>query len=521
MTNIYNTQKEIHGLYLCNYSLPDVNYFYKNFNQWLKYNPGPEYCKQQGKLRKLYSSANILGYLGSSNPVSRFEHTIKGYMFLPGMTLEQYKNVEFYCENLTKAVKKDMKRASSNLLDFLIAPTTTGIYFTVYSKLPKLGLEMLSDLFKSMGQLAATSYRSTLSSDTVKMNFKKWDVVDLAYQQLMASLSLQVDDWEANLATNFISANDIAKRTLFAKTVLCFLGEFNVNDCIKKTEYMSNNFCYQRTDFFYPSLARHGILQPEKPIVLEHQFGGGKMNSAMLWFFQTRIDDFFKFYELKKPVEVKSGKYSTYEIAKLYTLMAHHLMQVEYFQSLRSEHCLGYHVYSRLVCQEGAIGVAYIVQSANNCPAMLALHTARFIDQNVRKLDPSQEDLRDALQAVMKKPLDRTYQKHLLINRLDELFYCNDDFGEYIQLPNLIGEDFQIEKKDFMTFMNNFYLKKAGSLQIHIIGGDHKSSQEMRIEDVKKTGFKCYTSAGRIRAALGLSVPVAGDIFENWQSKFN
>lgn len=521
MTDIYESIKSLHVPYICNYSMPDVNYFYKSFDQWLKYDEGVEYCKEYGKMRRFYSSANILGYLCSSNPVNRFEHTIKGYMFIPGASLEQYKNIEFYCENLTKAVKREMKRASVNLLDFQISPTTTGIYFNVYSKLPKLSLEMLSDIFKGMSLLASTSYKNTMSADTVKINYKKMDVVDLAYQQLMASIGLQQDDWETDMASNFYSTNDIAKRTLYAKTVLCFLGRFNVDDCKKKTEFMSNNFCYQKLDFCYPSLPRHGLLQPGKPIILEHQYHGGTKNSAMLWFFQTHIDDFHEYYKIKNTADVNPENHSVYEIAKLYTMIAHHLMQVEYFQSLRSQHCLGYHVYSRVICQDGLLGVAYIVQSANNCPATLALHTDRFIRENVAKLKPSAADIQAAIEAVSKKPLDRTYEKSHLMNRLQEVLYCNEAFDDYIRLPNTTLDGHCISDVELQAFVQRFYISKAGSLQVHVVGGDHRVSQESVVLSFTLNGYRRYAGAAGVRGSLGLSQPASMDLFENWNKKFN
>lgn len=523
MSDIYEAQKEIHAPYLCNYALPDVNYFYKNFSQWLQYDKGTTFCNEKSKLRRFYHKANILGYLGPKNPLNRFENSVKGHIFLPGASIHQLKSMELYCENLAKVVRKEMKRASTNLLDIQIFPTTTGFYFTIFSKLPKLCLATLDDFFKGMTLLASTSYKSAINLDNLKINYKKMDVVDVAYQQLLACLNLQVEDWEAGMATNFMNVNETAKKTLFSKTVLLFFGDFNVEDCKKKAEYMGSNFCYQRTDFCFPSLTSCSMIPAGKPSILEHYFEGNPKNSAMICFYQTKIDDFFDYYNIKENSSARKSSLSQYQVAKMFTMLAHHVLQVEFFQSLRSEHCLGYHVYSRLVCQDGLLGVAYFIQSSENCPITLAQHTMRFVKENASKINLSDEDVKLGFQAALKKPLDRVYEKHQFMYRLQEIFFCNEAFDEFIKIPNLTNNDLIASADDFHQFLSAFYLKKASNLQVHVIGSDHRSSQEGKrpefIKGLQKSTL--FRKAAAVRAQLGTSPSPSSRLFDDWFNQFN
>ena len=520
MTDAFTQLKNLHTLYMCNFALPEVNYFYKNFAQWVSYEKGEEFCTKKNHLRKFHQGNNLIGYLGPRNPLNRFQHSIKGYMFLPGSSLEQYKNLEFYCENLVKEAKKLIKKVSNSIMDFEILPTPTGIYFNIFSKLPKLSLETLTDLCKAISTLAGSSYKKSLNEDTVKINLKKWEVLNVAHQQMLAALNLHVDEWEGNLDSNFLSVSEIAKKMLYSKTVILFVGDFNVQDCKKKTEYMQKNFCYQRPDYFMPSIVHYGLIQPKKPLILEHLYQGGPRNSAMLSFYQTRVDDFFDFYGIKDRSAVDQNGYTEYEVAKVYTMLANHFMYVEYFHSLRSQHCLGYHVYSRVIIKDGLLGIGFFAQTAENSPATSASRTNSFLEEIASRLTFTDDQLKSAIQATLKKPLDRTYEKPDYLYRIQEIFMCNNSFSEYIKLPNMVEDDFNITPEDFKSFLTTFILKKPCNLQVHIVGEDHRAQQQTKMQELSKSGgnTKVFSQACHIRGCLPQSSGVASPIFMSWNS---
>lgn len=520
MSKSFCDLNDYHSLHTCNYALPEVNFFYRNFALWVKYEKGPQFCVQKHKLRKFYEGSNLIGYLGQRNPLNRFQHSIKGYMFLPGSSLEQYKNVEFYCENLVKETKKLIKKVSSSIMDFEILPSPTGIYFNIYSKLPKLSLETLSDLFKAMGTLAGSSYKKTLNEETVKTSLKKWEVLNVAHHLILSSLSLQVDEWEGNLASNFLSVAEIAKKTLYSKSVLFFFGDFNVDDCKKKTEYMSKNFCYQREDFYQTPMVHYGVLQPNKPIILQHLYQGGPRNSAMIAFYQTRVDDFFDFYGISDRSLADEGRYTVYQIAKVYTMLANHFIYIEYFHSLRSQHCMGYHVYSRVLFRDGMLGIGFFAQTSENCPATSGAKTKQFLEEIADRLTFTDETIQEAIEAALKKPLDRTYEKPDYLYRIQEIFMCNDSFAEYIKLPNIVDDDFKISAADFKSFLTSLFLKKPCSLQVHVVGEDHRDQQEAKLTEVRTQtkNLRVFDQSSSIRALLPQSEGVGASLLGSWGS---
>lgn len=510
----YNQLYMNHSIHMCNFALPSVNYFYKNFDQYVNYDKGTPYCESKEQLKKIYASSNLVAYGTNVNPLNRYMHSIKGHVFLPGGSLNQFKNVEFYCENLMKQLRKDMKKASPSICDVELLPTNYGIYFNLYSKVPSLSLELFSDLCKSMATLSGSSYVKTLHEDTVRTNLGKQSVLDLAHHQLVCGLNLYVDAWEGNLSLNFLRVNDIAKQNLYSKTVLFFLGGFNLEDCKKKAEYYSNNFCYQKKDFYMPNLPKYSILQPKKPIVLQREFEGKSKNSAMLYFYQTRVFNFFEFYDIKDQSLVKSKKYTTYEVAKMYTMLAHHFLQVEYFQTLRSKQSLGYHVYSRIIFKDGMLGVGYFVQSSENSPAVLAAKTEQFIVSEASKPGIiTQEKINANIKAVLRKPTDRTYQYPDVLNKLQEIFYCNKKMTDTIKAPNIYNEDFTISESDFKSFFKNFYIDKPCTMEVHILGSDHGESQKNRLSE--RQG-KVYNIPANVRASLSLSHSEGYKFFDNW-----
>ena len=126
-----------------------------------------------------------------------------------------------------------------------------------------------------------------------------------------------------------------------------------------------------------------------------------------------------------------------------------------------------------------------------------------------------------AIEAVSKKPLDRTYEKSHLMNRLQEVLYCNEAFDDYIRLPNTTLDGHCISDVELQAFVQRFYISKAGSLQVHVVGGDHRVSQESVVLSFTLNGYRRYAGAAGVRGSLGLSQPASMDLFENWNKKFN
>jgi hypothetical protein len=513
LSDSYYALRQRHSGVHTNFDFPTGVYYYHNFAMNIRHQLGETFHNTPGTLRRLFHSANFMSYYNQVNPISRFFHSVKVHLFLPGANTLMYKNLQYYCDTLAKTLRKDYKKVDAAISDFEIVPCTYGIYINIFSKVPKLSLDTLKDMTNAMACLNKNGGTKTITEDSIRVDLASMNVIDLAHHQLMCALNLFSDQWEANLQVNFLKLQEISKQVLFSKTVMIFTGSFNAKECRVSSEHFSNNFCYQRRDFFLPTLARYCVIPPRTNLILEHKYLGKGDNSCLLAVYQTRVNDFREFYGFKD----WPGKLTEYEVAKVCTLLAHHFLQAVFFQALRSEMSLGYNVYSRVLLKEGMLGVGYYIQSSENCPNYLGLLTATFVKQEASKLFFTQEQLNAALKVVLKKPRDRVYQYPDIVIRLTELFYMNESFDEYIRIPNQYDTDLSISVEDFTRFWSKFYLEGSSTLEVHVVGEEHAEAQASKefLREGERHHLACY-----LRETLPLSKPFLA-LFKSWAELTN
>ena len=525
----YHLLKGGHNIFMSNFALPYSTYIYKNFVQeYLSYNSGDlSFSSNTKKLRRCFDSQHLVSYCVNRNPLNKFYHVIKGYMFVPGISVQSLKAIEYYTENLIKQLKKDGKKTDPDLVDFSIIPQLNGVHFNIYGRLPALLLEKFSELQKAMKTMNSSGFVKLTNEDSVREDLGKESVLSLAHHQLMCALNLYSDAWQSNLSCNFLRLQDTSNQLTYSKVVLLFMGSFNVEDVRKRSEEFRAGFCYQRKDFYYPLLTKHGLIPPGRNILLK-QTESESRNSSMLLFVQTRADPSFCEYYGVQPI-TGCNDYAT---AKIYSLLAHHFLQVEFFQVLRSQHAVGYHVYSRIVFKEGLLGVGYFIQSSENCPAVLGQKTLEYITQECKKIIKSidSDAIKKGLRSVYTKPHDRLYEYPEIFNRLHEIFYQNDELGEYIKLPDSFDPDqVQITPADLQSFLRQFYLDKPSIMEVHVVGTDHKISQKSKLADLtqgssQSTGVvpvtRVYKLPVEVTGELQLSKAAGQKAFTNWNDRF-
>jgi hypothetical protein len=516
-------------MFTSSFSLPYTTYIYKNFVQdYLQYSAGDQsFSYDRNKLRRCFDSQNLLAYCINKNPLNKFYHVIKGYLMVPGMSVQSLKALEYYTDNLTKQLKKDGKKMDPDLVDFSIIPQLNGVHFNIYGCLPALVLEKFGELHKAMRTMNSTGFIKLCNEDSMRVDLSKESVLSLAHHQLMCALNLYLDGWEANLNSNFARLSDTANQLTYSKVVLLFLGGFHLDDIRKRNEEFRAAFCYQRKDFHYPVLTKYGLVPQGRRILMKATESDSR-NSSLLLFNQTRAEPTFcEYYN----VSCIPGL-NDYATAKIYSLLAHHFLQVEFFQVLRSQHAVGYHVYSRIVFKEGLLGVGYFIQSSENCPAVLGQKTLEYITQECQKIlsEISDDAIRKGLKCIFTKPHDRLYEYPEIFNRLHELFYQNDELGEYVSFPDAFDPDsLHISSSDYASFFRQFYLDNPSILEIHVVGTDHLESQKTKLVELQQADsqnaltkiVKVYKSACEARADFQLSKSSGMEAFAEWDNRYS
>ena len=524
LTDDYYLVKSSHSLFTSNFALPYSTYIYKNFVQdYLSYAAGDQSestCKNQ--LVSSVSDRNLVSYFVQKNPLNKFFHVIKGYMFVPGVSVNSLKAMEHYAENLVKLVKKDGKKTDPDLVDVSVIPQLNGIHFNIYGRLPALVLEKFSELHKAMRTMNSNGFVKLSNEDAIRVDLGKESPLSLAHHQLMVALNLYLDGWESNLDCNFLRLGSTAYQVTFSKVVLLFLGAFNPVDISERSHQFRDAFCYQRNNYHMPILTKHGLI-PTGRRILTKATESDSRNSCLLMFFQTRFEpSFCEYYGVSSLPGLND-----YATAKIYTFLVHHFLQVEFFQVLRSQHAVGYHVYSRIVFKEGMMGVGYFIQSSENCPAVLGQKTLEYISKESQKiiaaLDAS--TIRRALRSVYTKPHDRVYEYPEIFNRLHEVFYQNDQLSSTLRFPDSYDpETLNIPVGDLVGFFKKFYLEQPSILEVHVVGPDHQESQHTKLQELLSkdtpTGLpsvhQVYAKAAHARADFLLSKGAGHRFFTAW-----
>ena len=492
-TDVYNNIVP----YVYSYTLPDVC-MSKNIHKYTSYSVKTTYTSDT-HMKMIYNTSNMKVYYNRCNVMNRYSNSIKMYIYLPCMSMSIYKNVEYYCINLYKTMRKEVIYMHDDICGIDIQPTTTGIYINIYSKLSKMALDMISDVCRCMTMMLNDKFKVHVNSDSIRDNYSKMNVVDMSHHQLMCVLGLYVDVWQTDIYSNILNIKDISKQILYSKTIIMYMGRFDIDDCITKSKYYYNNYCYQKDDYYTPPLNRYCILPKNSKYILRKDVDDN--NSCMLYFFQTIVDDFYDYYAISN----KNDKYTMYDISKIYTLLAHHILQSDYYQSLRSIQLVGYDVYSRVIMKEGMLGIGYFIQSNDISPDILSSMTYEYIVNYINSMNITQSDVDRYIDILQTKPIDRIYQYDDVLHKMNEIFYSNVSFKDYIVYPNIYS-DIRIDVDDLMKFIKKIYIEYKNSIQIHIISNNHR--------DMYQTIDNTYIISSHISYRLRMSSNISISIFD-------
>lgn len=464
-------------------TLPATPYF--SFESYLCDPINKELVEQSGCC--IYASQRLIAHIV---PSPRHPSTIRVEFFLPGMSSTSRRSVQEYCSLVQSTLANRISGNRADLGVFEIRQKSYGFNVLIKGRFRKLCIDIFNEFVGVLTTMEVIALQKSGTGAVNEENRIPESHIDMCLQQLQYCLNLDNDTPGNKFSPIANNIMFVCKQVAGSRIFTVFKGMFeegNIRICCNNLELSLSNSTPVRIYPFIKRIAKVPTSDLNKKRVLMKASRKGDPNSSLLYFFQTEVIDFTSFY---------FGKCSTnsipanYRMAKLFTLIAHHLLQERFFNKLRTEQKSGYHCYSRVVQNSGLLGVAYFLQSADICPAELAQRIEHFIQEKHGEEILQILSVDELLSIIKNKPKRKTYSNQVGGLSTPETLLLNDSLTNELIFEEGVFED-KVTKEEIREFMEVFYQSKSKTLQIHFISSKHEPKQKsLGVDYFKKGGYR-------------------------------